>query len=111
MNPYCNLSSGSLSTCTHTACLPPASLDGHALPISELKGMQPIESIDLSKKGVRTASAIIIASCIGANGALKQLKCATYFRAVAFVSAPSQHGTTTLAASMVLRCLSMSSRA
>ena len=52
------------------------SVDGHALPIDELKGTKPTEKISLSRKDLGVASAIIIASCIKGNGVLKQLKCA-----------------------------------
>ena len=54
------------------------SVDGHALPIDELKGTKPIEAIDLSgKKGkIGAASGIIIAACIKENVVLKELKCA-----------------------------------
>ena len=62
---------------TLNACLSPlGSVDGHALPIDELKGTKPTEKIDLSHKGLGVASAIIIASCIKENGVLKELKCA-----------------------------------
>ena len=50
-------------------------MDGHPLPIDELKGTKPTEKIDLSKKTLGVASAIIIASCIKGNGVLKELKC------------------------------------
>ena len=56
--------------------LPFGSVDGHALPIDELKGTKPTEKINLRDKGLRVASAIIIASCIKANGVLKELECA-----------------------------------
>ena len=54
------------------------SVDGHALPIDELKGIKPVESIDLSGKmtGLGVASAIVIASLIGSNTVTKSLKCA-----------------------------------
>ena len=54
------------------------SVDGHALPIDELKGTKPVESIDLSGKGdkIGFASCIIIAACIKENAVLKELKCA-----------------------------------
>ena len=54
------------------------SVDGHALPIDELKGTKPVESIDLSGKGhnIGVASAVIIAACIKENAVLKELKCA-----------------------------------
>ena len=45
-------------------------LDGYALPIKKLKGTEPVESLDLSHKGLGVASAIVIASLIGVNGAL-----------------------------------------
>ena len=45
-------------------------LDGHALPIKKLKGTEPVESLDLSNKLLGVASAIVIASLIGVNGAL-----------------------------------------
>ena len=61
---------------TNSARLPLGSVDGHALPIDELKGTKPTEKIDLSSKGLGVESAIIIASCIKGNGVLKQLKCA-----------------------------------
>ena len=44
------------------------------LQIDELKGTKPIESIDLSQKGLGVASAFIIASCIKENSVLKELK-------------------------------------
>ena len=59
----------------HFACRV-RSVDGHPLPIDELKGTKPTEKIDLSDKGLGVASAIIIASCIKGNGVLKELKCA-----------------------------------
>ena len=52
------------------------SLDGHALPIDELKGTKPVESIDLSNKRLNVPSGIIIAACIKENAVLKELKCA-----------------------------------
>ena len=53
------------------------SIDGHPLPIDELKGNKPVESIDLSGKSLRVASGIIIAACIKENAVLKELKFAT----------------------------------
>ena len=54
------------------------SVDGHALPIDELKGIKPVESIDLSgkKDEIGVASGIIISACIKENAVLKELKCA-----------------------------------
>ena len=45
-------------------------LDGYALPIKKLKGTEPVESLDLSGKNLRVASAIVIASLISVNGSL-----------------------------------------
>ena len=58
------------------------SVDGHALPIDELKGTKPTEKLDLSGKKLEpwrlgVASGIIIAACIKENDVLKELKCAT----------------------------------
>ena len=53
------------------------SVDGHPLPIDELKGIKAVESIDLSSKGLEVASAIIIGVCIAGNEHLKELKCAS----------------------------------
>ena len=49
------------------------SVDGHALPIDELKGTKPVESIDLSGYS-RIRVAVIIAACIKENPVLKELK-------------------------------------
>ena len=66
---------------TLTDCASPlGSVDGHPLQIDELKGTKPTEKIDLSRKGLGVASAIIIASCIKGNGVLKELKCAAASR-------------------------------
>ena len=48
-------------------------LDNFALPVKKLKGTDPVESLDLSQKGLAVASAIVIASLIGANGSLTSL--------------------------------------
>ena len=53
------------------------SVDGHPLPIDELKGTKPTEKLDLSNKNLGVASAIIIASCIKGNVSLKELRCVT----------------------------------
>ena len=45
-------------------------IDGFALPIKKLKGTEPVESLDFSGKGLGPASAIVIASLIGANPSL-----------------------------------------
>ena len=67
-----------------------SAVDGHALQIDELKGSKPTEKINLSRKGLDVASAIIIASCIKGNGVLKELKCAAApYSVFAFVSAPA----------------------
>ena len=54
------------------------------LQIDELKGTKPTEKIDLSRKGLGVASAIIIASCIKGNSVLKELKCAAVPHTVRF---------------------------
>ena len=52
------------------------SVDGHPLPIDELKGIKAVESIDLSGKNLGSVSAIIIGACIAGNAHLRKLKCA-----------------------------------
>jgi hypothetical protein len=69
---------------TLTACLSLGSVDGGALPIDELKGTKPTEKIDLSRKGLGVASAIIIASCVKGNSVLKELKCVAVPHSVRF---------------------------
>ena len=54
-------------------CVSQVNLDGFALPIKKLKGTDPVESLDFSSKGLRPASAIVIASLIGDNASLTQL--------------------------------------
>ena len=56
------------------------SVDGYMLPIDELKGTKPVESIDLSGKnyGIGVDSCIIIGACIKENAVLKELKCAAH---------------------------------
>ena len=48
-------------------------LDGFALPVKNLKGTDPVETLDLSRKSLCVASAVVIASLIGANGGLTAL--------------------------------------
>ena len=50
-------------------------VDGHPLQIKELKGEEPVESIDLSNKQLGPSSVVIISSLISANTATKSLKC------------------------------------
>ena len=65
-------------------------LDGFALSVKQLKGTDPAESLDFSKKGLGVASASLIASFIKENGVLKELKCAPVVPLVlASVSAPA----------------------
>ena len=64
-------------------------LDGFALPVKQLKGTDPVESLDFSKTGLAVASASLIASCIKESGVLKELKCAPLAPlAIGFVSEP-----------------------
>ena len=48
-------------------------LEGYALPIKKLKGTEPVESLNLSDKGIRVASAIVIASFIYNNASLTKI--------------------------------------
>ena len=52
------------------------SLDGHPLKIKELRGDEPVESIDLSSTSLGVASAVVIASLVSSNKVTKSLKCA-----------------------------------
>jgi len=63
-----------LTRCVSLMC----SVNGYALPIDELKGTKPVESIDLSgkKSTIGVASGIIIAACIKENAVLKELNLA-----------------------------------
>ena len=51
-------------------------LDSYALPIKKLKGTEPV-TLDLSSKrfGAGHATAIVIASLIGDNGLLTEVRC------------------------------------
>ena len=49
-------------------------LDGFALPVKKLKGTDPVETLDLSRKSLGVASAVVIASLIGVNGALTSVE-------------------------------------
>jgi len=51
-------------------------IDGFALPIKQLKGTEPVESLNFSSKELGPASAIVIASLIGANPSLTRLNVA-----------------------------------
>jgi len=44
-------------------------LEDHPLPIKELKGEEPVDSIDLSKKNLRVLSALVIVNLISTNTA------------------------------------------
>ena len=59
-----------MSLCCH-------SVEGHPLPIDELKGIKAVESIDISGKKLGIASAIIIGACIEGNAHLRKLTCAS----------------------------------
>jgi hypothetical protein len=63
---------GALLCCEFTgvffrSSLTSLNLYGYALPIKQLKGTEPVESLDLSSKGLGVSSAIVIASLIGVN--------------------------------------------
>ena len=51
-------------------------MDGEPLPIKQLKGEEPKETINLSNKGLGSLSAIMIASLISSNTVTNTLKCA-----------------------------------
>ena len=59
-----------LTSCVHE---PQVDLDGFPLPIKQLKGTDPVESLDFSGKGLGSASAVVIASLIGVNASLTQV--------------------------------------
>ena len=65
-----------LLRCDVNGSLTELNLDGFAMPVKQLKGTDPVESLDFSNKGLGVASAFFIASCIKENGVLKELKCA-----------------------------------
>ena len=65
-----------LSVAADKSPLPIGSVDGHPLPIKQLKGEEVVKDIDLLKKGLNVASAIIIASLLKENAATETLKCA-----------------------------------
>ena len=48
-------------------------MDGFALPVKKLKGTDPVETLDFSSKGLRVASAIVIASLIGDNASVTRV--------------------------------------
>ena len=48
-------------------------LDGFALPVKKLKGTEPVDTLDLSDKNLKVASAVVIASLIGVNGSLTKI--------------------------------------
>ena len=56
-----------------TASLTELNLDGYALPIKQLKGTEPVASLDFRNKGLGVPSAIVIASLIGDNASMTWL--------------------------------------
>ena len=48
-------------------------MDGFALPVKKLKGTNPVETLDLSRKSLGVTSAVVIASLISVNGGLTSL--------------------------------------
>jgi hypothetical protein len=48
-------------------------LDGIALPVKLLRGTDPVETLDLSGKQLRSAHAVVIACLIGVNGGLTSI--------------------------------------
>ena len=53
-------------------------MDGFSLPVRELRGLDSaaVESLDLSRKKLRDASAIVIAACLRGNSCLTSLNVA-----------------------------------
>ena len=51
-------------------------LDGYALSVKKLKGTDPVETLDLSRKHLGVASLVVIASLISVNGSLTSLNLA-----------------------------------
>ena len=51
-------------------------LDGFALPVKKLKGTDPVETLDLSRKNLGVDSLVVIASLISVNGGLTKLSLA-----------------------------------
>ena len=49
-------------------------LDGFALPVKKLKGIEPVESLDLSGKALDVISAIVIAKLIEGNSAITSVR-------------------------------------
>ena len=47
---------------------PQVNLEGFALPVKKLKGTNPVETLDLSRKRLGFLSAIVIAALIKVNG-------------------------------------------
>jgi hypothetical protein len=64
-------------------------MDGEPLPIKQLKGEEPKETINLSNKGLGSLSAIMIASLISSNTVIKTLKCAAMPRTAHLASMPT----------------------
>ena len=48
-------------------------LDNYWLPIKQLKGTEPVVSIDLSSQGLTVLSAVVIASLIQGNASLTKI--------------------------------------
>jgi hypothetical protein len=62
--------------CTVCASVTEVNIDGFALPIKKLKGIEPVESLDFYGKGsnLGVASAIVIASLIQDNAFLTSVR-------------------------------------
>ena len=56
-----------------TASVTEVNLDGFALPIKQLKGIEPVASLDFSGKALGVASAVVIASLIRDNASLTEV--------------------------------------
>ena len=59
--------------CAVSSSVTEVNIDGFALPIKKLKGIEPVESLDFLRSNLGVASAIVIASLIQDNASLTRL--------------------------------------
>ena len=63
-----------LSPCLPNLLYVQVNIDGFALPIKQLKGIEPVDSLNFSNKELGPASAIVIASLIRDNAELTKIR-------------------------------------
>ena len=68
------LLASAILTCGGASAATSLKLDGEELPVKQLSGVDPVESIDLTGKGLRFNSAVVIASLLTLNTTTKSLK-------------------------------------